>query len=341
MASLPVAAPEISALIQLQSGSANSAALNSLRSLRNSSASPEQSNTPAADQQNSAERTKARDAANQFEALLIHNMLKGMRKTTMSENTSNQRALYDDMLDQQLAKTMVEAGGLGMAEQLVSQLQGNTPRQKTQALPSQDQARLRELSNTRSEPNPVKHSVASMAPGNAVKLRMASSLWQAETSAVQATKQQKFIEPLKAHAEQTAERLGTSSHAVLAIAALETGWGRHMITNQAGQNTHNYFGIKAQKSDDSFTSNTTQEFIDGESRTVVARFKSFKNLAHGMNGFADFILDNPRYSKALEHAQDPERFIKEIHKAGYATDPDYTTKALSILHQIDSQVPPL
>ncbi len=331
---------DLSALIQIQAGTTNSHSLDALRSYHASNGSSDGTDQQSRD----SDYEKAKEAATKFEALLIHSMLKSMRKTTMAENTSNQKAMYDDMLDQQIADTMVESGGLGVAEHMMSQLEGY---QSTQQKPSTDLAasattisKLRALLD-KTPPALSTTAAAALEPGatNIAQLQRTSSLWGSEEHSRTSTKQADFIEPLKPFAQETAMRLGTTTNAVLAIAALETGWGQSMIKNESGQSTHNYFGIKAQKSETDFTVNTTTEYLQGKPQTVQARFKSYDSAADGIGGFADFILNNPRYSGALDHAGDPERFLAEIHKAGYATDPDYSKKAISILHQIDSQTP--
>ena len=337
----------ISALIQVQQGSVNTHSLDSLRRFQASAGTGATTGTEAEQQRRAADLEKATDAANQFEALLIHNMLKSMRKTTMSENTSNQKAMYDDMLDQKLADTMVEAGGLGVAKQMISQLQNNNGVEPQAEKPVSANGSTHEKLRALLDNIPRAESVSYARTGNntdptvtdVTRLRMASSLWGAENTTNAQSAQTRFIEPLKPLAQQTAIRLGTTTNAVLAVAALETGWGQSMIKNEAGQDTHNYFGIKASNSDKSYTVNTTTEYLQGKPQTVQARFKSYDDPADGINGFAEFILNNPRYSTALEHAGDPERFLAEIHKAGYATDPEYSRKAISILHQIDSRTP--
>ncbi|MFK7894106.1 MAG: flagellar assembly peptidoglycan hydrolase FlgJ [Granulosicoccus sp.] len=294
------------------------------------------------------EQKKARDAARQFESLLLHSMLKTMRKTTLSENTTNQRAIYNDMLDQQMANTLVEAGGIGIADQLMTQLlqkpsgaddRSDMPGEK--ALATQAQIQLRSLLKDDDTNRPTESVSVSQAANDDQPLRFAKQLWGTQQQAVATTRQRQFIEPLLPYARQSAERIGTSANAVLAVAALETGWGRFMIKDEQGEVTHNYFGIKAVGSDSQYTQNTTTEFVNGKSEQVLARFKSFNDPADGMHGFADFILENPRYSNALSHAHDPERFLTEIHKAGYATDPDYASKAIAILNQIERKAPKL
>jgi len=347
MSTSTIGSANISALIQVQQGSVDTRSLDLLRQFQASASTGANAVTEVEQQKRAADLEKATNAANQFEALLIHNMLKSMRKTTMSENTSNQKAMYDDMLDQKLADTMVESGGLGVAKQMISQLQSNNgvePRVEilvngNPGINEKLRALLDNIPRTESVRKPDWENNTDPTETDVTRLRMASSLWGSEKYTHAQSAQTQFIKPLKALAQQTAIRLGTTTNAVLAVAALETGWGQSMIKNEAGQNTHNYFGIKASSSDKSYTVNTTTEYLQGKPQTVQARFKSYNNTADGINGFADFILNNPRYSTALDHASDPERFLAEIHKAGYATDPEYSKKAISILHQIDSRTP--
>jgi flagellar protein FlgJ len=278
-------------------------------------------------------------AAQQFESLLIHNMLKSMRRTTMAEDTPNERAMYDDMLDDHLATVMSEAGGFGVAEAIARQLRASQGDSKPL---TEDQQRLRTIVSQEKFGEPVTSqatsTIASLQHNQASRLRMVSGLWQsnAKTTSTSPAHSQKsrFIQPLLPHAARNAQRLGTSPDAILAVAALESGWGQHTIRGGDGENTHNLFGIKATQHDDSYTENTTTEFVNGQEQHVSARFRTFASPAAAVDGFADFLLDNPRYQTALQHAADPERFLHELQNAGYATDPQYAEKAISVMRQI-------
>jgi flagellum-specific peptidoglycan hydrolase FlgJ len=43
----------------------------------------------------------------------------------------------------------------------------------------------------------------------------------------------------------------------------------------------------------------------------------------------------PRYATAMQYVHNPRQFIREVHRAGYATDPDYATKVIDIMDQYD------
>jgi flagellar protein FlgJ len=308
--------------------------------------------------ENEEQSERAVDVAKQFEALLVHSLLKNMRKTTFAENTSNERALYDDMMDEQIANTIVESGGLGIADHIARQLQANTTQPDKAAQTStnridqvlHDRQQLRDIAqhikaralpDTGSSQTGALFSSASDTT-DITRLRMATELWSAAPTVTELPSgHQEFIRNLMPHAQQGAQRLGTSPEVLLAIAALETGWGQFMITSESGQNSHNLFGIKASASDSSYALTKTTEYIEGSAQKINARFKMFNNNADAVNGFTDFLFDNPRYKNALSHAAEPERFVKALQEAGYATDPHYANKVISIMREIKQQPLPL
>ncbi len=66
----------------------------------------------------------ARQAAQQFEALLLNEMIKAMRATEMESGlfSSQQTRMYREMFDTQLAQRISEAGGIGLASVIHYQL---------------------------------------------------------------------------------------------------------------------------------------------------------------------------------------------------------------------------
>ena len=297
---------------------------------------------------------EARDAANKFEALLIHNLLKTMRKTTMAENKSNDQAIYEDMFDEKIASTMMEAGGIGVADQILAQIRQQRGQATTQAETDSDTQKLRELARHITAPTSVSPAAGASgtsktenlsAPASSVSssspLGMVSTLWGDQSATPLTQQQQNFVAPLAPHARRNAQKLGTAPQAILAIAALETGWGQSLITDKNGVDSHNLFGIKASASDQRYATIMTTEYLNGSPQKQQARFKAFDSSADAVDGFADFILSNPRYTRALQNASDPEQFLTELQNAGYATDPRYADKAISIMRQITGNPLPL
>jgi Rod binding domain-containing protein len=70
-----------------------------------------------------------REAARQFEALFLQQMLKSMREASMGEGLmdNDQSKHYQSMHDQQLAIDLSKGRGLGLAETLMRQLGGQFP----------------------------------------------------------------------------------------------------------------------------------------------------------------------------------------------------------------------
>jgi flagellar protein FlgJ len=177
--------------------------------------------------------------------------------------------------------------------------------------------------------------------GLLTRLKMAASLWDRSDTPARLRNQHDFLAPLVPHARRSAQRLGTTPEAVLAVAALETGWGRSMIKDAQGGNSHNLFGIKATSAAQPATNTITTEYIDGRPVNTEASFRVYADAAAAVDGFASFLLENPRYSNALQNAADPEQFLKELQVAGYATDPYYADKAISVMKQIQNHELPL
>lgn len=105
-----------------------------------------------------------------------------------------------------------------------------------------------------------------------------------------------------------------------AQAALESGWGTKVKGN-------NYFGIKGEGQ-----KFMTHEIIDGERVNMVDDFKKFNSFPEAVQGFRDFLYENPRYRKALS-ANSPEEQAQALQDAGYATDPEYAQKLINIMKQ--------
>jgi flagellar protein FlgJ len=175
--------------------------------------------------------TALKEAARQFESLFTQMLLKSMREANKSfgEDSlfgSDQGDMYRDMFDDQIAMQLSKGKGLGLADMLVRQLQGGV------------QSSEKSSASAPSEPT------ASRQPLTASK--------------------DDFISQLRPHAEQAARELGVDPDALLAQAALETGWGRSVPCNTNGDCSFNLFGIKAGSQWSGATVNVpTLEFEEG------------------------------------------------------------------------------
>jgi flagellar protein FlgJ len=140
-----------------------------------------------------------------------------------------------------------------------------------------------------------------------------------------------FMSQLLPHAQQAASELGVDANVLLAQAVLETGWGKSVIKNSQGDSSFNLFNIKADKSWQGKQARvSTLEFDGGVARKEMAGFRSYESYKQSFDDYVSFIKSNPRYSSALKMAENPERYVHELQKAGYATDPNYAEKVLNI-----------
>lgn len=271
-----------------------------------------------------------RKVAGQFEALFVQQMLKTMRDSTLNEGLmdNDQTKFYQGMFDQQIALEMTRGQGLGLADMLVRQLGGETA--AAAATPPQ------QLSNPFAGPvAPARRSVDYTARAEDVTEisgAMPAELAAAERGNWRPATREQFVADLLPHAERAAERLGVDARVLVAQAALETGWGQHIMPRRDGRSSHNLFGIKADgRWDGEQVSHRTVEFRHGVLQREQASFRAYATPAHSLNDYADFIAGNPRYRDALGSA-DPQRYVVELQRAGYATDPAYARKIMNIFN---------
>ncbi len=255
---------------------------------------------------------EALGVAKQFEALLVQTMLKNMRSASPSGGLldSDQGDMYLEMFDQKIAEEISKTGAFGLQESIYRQLTGHSIADRT------DRGLHPSQNNTRSP------------------LVRFTSLAKSGFTATDQTPTD-FISRLRATAAETARKLGTTAEAVIAIAALETGWGKRIALTDNGSSTHNLFGIKADKSWRGESKEVmTHEFRKGSLQPEAAAFRVYPTERESIRDFGRFLLDNPRYERALEVAAEPKQFIRELQNAGYATDPDYAEKVISTMKSV-------
>lgn len=146
---------------------------------------------------------------------------------------------------------------------------------------------------------------------------------------------QEFVATMLPMAEAAAEKIGVDPRYLVAQAALETGWGKSIIRTGDGQSSHNLFGIKSHKSWDGESARVlTTEYKGGKAVREAANFRAYDSYAQSFDDYVSFLQNNGRYEKALNVTENPERFIKELQQAGYATDPNYARKISQIARKM-------
>jgi flagellar protein FlgJ len=246
----------------------------------------------------------AREAAKAFESLFMNQLLKTMRASTeatgMFENQGSK--LGTEMLDAQLVNKMVGQPG-GLSDVIARQLE-------------------RQMG---------------MAPGPVPKVGTANTSLPVvsdpdATPKVPEKSAAGFVQQHSQAAEKAATETGIPAQFMLAQAALETGWGKREIIGTDGSNSHNLFGIKA---GNSWTGPTvdvaTTEYIGGQPRKVVQKFRAYANEADSFADYARLMKDSPRYARVVAAGNDARGFAQGLQKAGYATDPAYAEKLAKVI----------
>ena len=274
-------------------------------------------------------RTKARDdqaeargeVARQFESIFLQMMLKTMRKAKLAESMFDGEAMqkYRDMHDQQLAVHLAGAGGIGLADVIEKQLAGGSHfgGQKNRSL---DDYQNRPVYGQHLLPKKAEQKVSQASDTNNDGIEFDGSV---ET----------FVDKLKPYAEKAAAALGLQPVALLAQAALETGWGKSQMKTADGTPSFNLFGIKADtRWNGKQAAVSTLEFRDGIAQKEKANFRAYDSYQQAFDDYTKFISDNPRYQQAVRKAADPKSYFSALQHAGYATDPEYANKIMSILN---------
>ena len=144
-----------------------------------------------------------------------------------------------------------------------------------------------------------------------------------------------FVATMLPMAEQAARRIGIDPRYLVAQAALETGWGKSVMRQADGSSSHNLFGIKATGNWQGGQARAiTSEFRDGQFVKETAAFRSYDSYQDSFHDLVTLLQSNARYKDALSAADTPEQFARELQKAGYATDPSYASKIISIARQL-------
>ncbi|HEX5305839.1 MAG TPA: flagellar assembly peptidoglycan hydrolase FlgJ [Dyella sp.] len=257
--------------------------------------------------------------AKQFESIFTQMVLKSMRDANFGDPNFDSQASesWQGLADQQLAVTLSNQGhGLGIAEMLVRQLGGKDAPPPGAggtthaAADGSDDGWLARLGSVaRAAGTAAVKTASHFIPGDPVD----------------------FVTRMAPFAQKAAEKLGVSVRAVLAQAALETQWGKHMPQHGDGTPSYNLFGMKAGSSWDGERVNVpTLEVEGGVPVRKRAAFRAYESPAQSFDDYARLLGDNPRYAHALGKGDDVAGFARGLVQGGYATDPSYAHKIAAI-----------
>lgn len=147
----------------------------------------------------------------------------------------------------------------------------------------------------------------------------------------------KFIDLLAPLAIEECRKRGygnAQAWTCVAQSCLETGYGTSALMTKANA----FFGIKASTGwKGKVFSSATKECYDGKTYTnITAAFRAYDNVKDSVRDYFDFIEGN-RYKSSLK-ATTVKDCITAIKNGGYATDPSYVGKIVSIYENNKSQI---
>lgn len=133
-------------------------------------------------------------------------------------------------------------------------------------------------------------------------------------------------------------------------AALETGWGKYVISED-NKSSYNLFNIKANDSwQGKSIEKVSMEYYQDKPVKQKSHFRAYSSYEKSFEDYARLIQNSPRYNSYLkdndEKIHKPEQLLHDkvymdgLQKAGYATDSSYSNKVLRVLNSdaIQSQI---
>lgn len=285
--------------------------------------------------------SKHQEVAHQFEALMIQQLMKQARQSPLESGPfdSQQTRLAQSMADEQMA-LQLSSPGLGLAQKILDQIQANLggssaklgradtpPELAASRLPG---LRSRIGEDTKRTDAPSISALIDMLTRKPVAEKIYSAIKGAPEHI------HSFVSKMTEAARVAASESGVPAKLILSQAALESGWGNREIMNADGTSSHNLFGIKASPNWKGKVVNImTTEYEDGVPRKMLQPFRAYDSYAESFADYARLISNNDRYSQVVA-APNAEEGARRIQAAGYATDPAYADKLISIMSYFDT-----
>lgn len=153
-----------------------------------------------------------------------------------------------------------------------------------------------------------------------------------QSTTLELANRKKFISKLAPDAQQLYQTYQVLPSITLAQAILESDWGRSTLSSQY----HNLFGVKAGQNETGIYLNT-QEYVNGKYETVSAKFKVYNSWRDSLTDHAKLLAlgtdwNSQQYNEVISASNYIEA-ANGLQQDGYATDPTYTQKIISIVEK--------
>ncbi|MFT4294523.1 MAG: glucosaminidase domain-containing protein [Micropruina sp.] len=134
-------------------------------------------------------------------------------------------------------------------------------------------------------------------------------------------------------AKASKKKYGVPRAVTIAQSILESGWGKSGLTTKY----HNYFGMKCGAVVSPYQKGcvalSSYEYVGGKKKKYVSRFRVYSSMEKSFLDHGRLLNYADRYNPAFKYPNDPDKFIRAVHKAGYATDPNYATSVINTMRQ--------
>jgi flagellar protein FlgJ len=300
----------------------------------------------------SKDQARIQEIAQKLEGQFAQMLIKCMREASFGDPLfGGENQTFRDMYDQQLAKAMTQGKGLGLAPMIARQLGAEEPAppptsagfglaQYRRMLPNAESVQVLDAIAGRSTspasggagvpPDTIASSLKAALGSNSPDCDEVEKVAAANPGKFAPNTPERFVSEIWTDAKRAAKELGVDPRALVAQAALETGWGRRVIRTEDGGSAHNLFGIKATGWKGERARVGTHEYTNGVKHSEVADFRAYASPAESFADYVRLLKNNPRYQQALAAGTDIKGFARGLQKAGYATDPGYAAKIASI-----------
>ena len=306
---------------------------------------------PLADASAKADNARIHEVARKLEGQFAQMMIKCMREAGFGDSLfPGENQVFRDMYDQQIATAMSQGRGLGLAPMIARQLGATdaaTPAVPASTalsaykrlLPGSDADSMldaiagrgigsRDTQGVSAMPETITFDTITVRPD--APCDEVQQVASANPSQYARNTPERFVAEIWGHAQKAAKELGVDPRALVAQAALETGWGKRQIRTGDGDSAHNLFGIKATGWKGERARTATHEYTNGVKHTETADFRAYSSPAESFADYVRMLKNNPRYQQALSAGKDIVGFARGLQRAGYATDPTYANKIASI-----------
>ena len=140
---------------------------------------------------------------------------------------------------------------------------------------------------------------------------------------------ERFIKQVAPEAQAMQNTYHVYASITIAQAILESNWGTSKLSTQY----HNLFGIKGTGANSQVM--TTKEYINGKWIVTKGRFRVYDSWDDSIKDHTKLMLNGTDMNKQnydrVVNATNYQAAAKGLQDSGYATDPDYAQKLISVI----------